>query len=93
MIKFKGQVLTVKDEVREFAQKDKDGNRTDKMMPHRVVEIVLLVKDGTASRPVVVRGFDAPASFVSPSAGDTWESPEIVEYKSKFRAIPECSIF
>ena len=29
MIKFKGQVLTVKDGVQAFAKKDKDGNKTN----------------------------------------------------------------
>ena len=93
MIKFKGQVLTVKDTVQDFAKKDKDGNKTDVLVPHRIVEIVMLVKDSVGQRPLVVRGFDAPATFTCPQIGETWETPEVVSYQSKFRAIPECSIF
>ena len=93
MIKFKGQVLTVKDGVQAFAKKDKDGNKTNEMVNHRIVEIVMIIKDGTANKPLVVRGFDAPSSFVCPQIGEQWETPEVVSYQSKFKAVPECSIF
>ena len=92
MIKFKGQVLTVKDNIQGFAKKDKDGNKTNEIVNHRIIEIVMLVKDGTANKPLVVRGFDTPSSFAVPVVGETWETPEIMEYKSRFRAIPEASI-
>ena len=92
MIKFKGQVLTVSDEVQAFHDKDKDGNKLPTTKDHRITLITLLVKDGTKSVPLVCKGFDLPATFQMPKEGDTWETPDIVEFKSKFRAVPECAL-
>lgn len=94
MIKLIGDVCSISDERRDFPVKDKDGNKTDVMKSHRIVQIVLLCKDGGTANPVVIRAFDPPASFVPPKVGDkAWTTPEITEYKSKFRAVPEASIF
>ena len=92
MFKVKGLVSSVSDEKRSFAVKDKDGNPTSMMKEHRICQIVMLVKDGTATKPVVVRAFDPAPSFVCPKEGDTWETPEIMEYRATFRAVPEIGI-
>lgn len=92
MFKLKGTVSSVSDERREFAVKDKEGNPTSVMKPHRICQIVLLVKDGTAVRPVVVRAFDPDPSFVCPKEGEQWETPEIMELRAKYRAVPEVGL-
>lgn len=92
MVKFKGQVLTVSDEVRALPDKDKDGNKLPTTTEHRMTSMTLLVKDGSRSVPLLVKGFDLPATFVLPKEGETWETPEIGSYQSKFKAIPEASL-
>lgn len=92
MFKLKGTVASVSDERREFAVKDANGNPTAVMKQHRICQIVLLVKDGTAIRPVVVRAFDPDSQFACPKEGEQWETPEIMDYKAKFRAVPEVGI-
>ena len=92
MIKFKGQVLTVTDEERQFHDKDKEGNKLPTTTTHRVTNITMLVKEGTRSVPVLCKGFDLPTTFVLPKEGETWETPEITSYQSKFKPIPEIGI-
>lgn len=92
MIKFKGKVLSVEDGVREFNDKDQNGNKLATKHNARITNIVLLVKDGPRSVPVVCKGFDLPQTFTLPKEGDEWETPEIVSYQSKFKSVPECGI-
>ena len=92
MFKFKGKVLSVEDSIRDFNDKDKDGNKLPTTHKARITNIVLLVKVGTRSVPLVCKGFDLPSDFVLPKEGDEWETPEIVSYQSKFKTVPECGI-
>lgn len=92
MIKFKGKVLSIEDGVKDFYDRDKDGNKLSTTHKNRITNIVLLVKNGTRSLPLVCKGFDLPADFVLPKEGDDWETPEITSYQSKFKSVPECGI-
>lgn len=92
MIKFKGKVLSVDDRVQEFNDKDKDGNKLPTKSQKRITSIVLLVKDGARSVPLVCKGFELPSTFTLPKEGDDWETPEIQGYQAKFKAVPECAI-
>lgn len=92
MIKFRGKVLTVEDEMRDIPDKDKDGNRLPTKTSHRCISITMLVKDGSRSVPLVVKGFDSPSSFVCPKEGEEWETPTIRAFDARFKSVPECSI-
>ena len=92
MIKFKGKVLSIEDGIKDFYDKDKDGNKLPTTHKSRITNIVLLVKDGPRSVPLVCKGFDLPADFSLPKEGDDWETPEVVSYQSKFKTVPECGI-
>lgn len=92
MFKAKGKVLSVEDSIRDFNDKDKDGNKLPTTHKARITNIVLLVKVGNRSVPLVCKGFDLPSDFVLPKEGDDWETPEIVSYQSKFKTVPECGI-
>lgn len=96
MIQFQGKVLSVEDSVRDFYDKDKNGNKLPTTHKARITNIVLLVvkktKDGTRSVPLICKGFDLPSDFVLPKEGDVWDTPEIVSYQSKFKTVPECGI-
>ena len=92
MFKVKGKVLSVEDSIRDFNDKDKDGNKLPTTHKARITNIVLLVKVGSRSVPLVCKGFDLPSDFVLPKEGDDWETPEIVSYQSKFKTVPECGI-
>lgn len=87
MLRFKGQVQFVKDEVREIPVKDKDGNQTGATKPHRIVEIMMLIPQPDKSlRAIVVRGFDA--KFECPKNGQEWETPEVRRYDATSEACP-----
>lgn len=91
-IKFKGKVLTVEDGIKDFNDKDKQGNKLPTTHKARITNIVLLVKDGASSRPLICKGFDLPADFALPKEGEDWETPAITAYQSKFKTVPECAI-
>lgn len=80
MLNFKGQVLFIQDEEKEFAVKDKNGVPTDQMKKHRVTQIQMLVPDGKFNRPIQVKAFDLPPTFSLPKVGDQWETPEVRSY-------------
>lgn len=92
MIKFKGLVIQVQDEQRDIADKDKDGNRLASTSKHRFTNITMLVDCEHGKRVVIVKGFDLSSNFKSPAEGKEWTTPEIVEYRARFRAVPEASI-
>lgn len=92
MLKFKGQVLSVEDRIQDVPDKDKDGNKLGTTHKARMTNIVLLVKDGSRSVPLVCKGFGLGDDFKIPKEGSDWETPEIQNYQAKFKAVPECNI-
>lgn len=82
MLIFKGQVLFVQDEEREFPVKDSNGVPTSQMKKHRITQIQLLVPDGKLNRPIQVKGFDLPPSFVMPKIGEEYTTPEVKSYNA-----------
>ena len=92
MLTFKGNVLSVEDRMGDFHDKDENGNKLPTTHKSRITTIVLLVKDGTNSRPLICKGFGLPDDFKLPKQGVEWETPEIQSYQAKFKAIPECNI-
>lgn len=82
MLIFKGQVLFVQDEEREFPVKDANGVPTSQMKKHRITQIQLLVPDGKLNRPIQVKGFDLPPSFVMPKIGEEYTTPEVKSYNA-----------
>ena len=91
MLNFKGQVLFIQDEEKEFAVKDKNGVPTNQMKKHRVTQIQMLVPDGKINRPIQVKGFDLPASFSLPKIGEEWTTPEVRSYDA-MTGLPVVSI-
>lgn len=92
MIKFKGLVIQVQDEKRALADKDKDGNKLPTSTEHRFTNVTMLVDTDLGKRVVLVKGFDLSANVKLPKEGSEWTTPEVVEYRARFRAVPEASI-
>lgn len=82
MLIFKGSVLFVQDEEKEFPVKDANGVPTNQMKKHRITQIQLLVPDGKINRPIQVKGFDLPSTFVVPKIGEEFTTPEVKVYNA-----------
>lgn len=91
MLTFKGQVLFVTDEEKEFPVKDKNGVPTNQMKKHRISQIQMLVSDGKIQRPIQVKGFDLPVTFQLPKPGEEFTTPEVKSYNA-MSGLPEVSI-
>lgn len=92
MLKFKGNVYAVIDEMREFADKDKDGNRLSTKTSHRVTQISIQYQNGKIPVILVVNGWDLPANFQLPKEGAEWETPELREVKRVSPLVCDCRI-
>lgn len=92
MIKFTGLVIQCSDNRRMFFDKDKDGNRLSTQTEHRQTAITLLCDTEVGKRVIVVKGWDLSNNFKVPQQGKEWTTPEVVEYSSRFKTVPEASI-
>lgn len=77
MLKYKVQVLSVLDEVRAFADKDKDGNKLSTTTNHRVTTISASYTDGKIPNMIVIHGWDLPSTFILPKQGEAWDTPSL----------------
>lgn len=92
MLKFKGKVFAVTDEMREFHDKDKDGNRLATKTAHRVTQISMTVKNGEIPVSVVLNGWDLPSTFQLPQEKQDWETPSIREFRQLSPLVCECRL-
>lgn len=78
MLKYQGKVLAIVDEIKPYANKDKDGNRLTTTTDHRTTTITMTVTtDDKKSCFLVVHGWDLPATTVLPKEGETWTTPDL----------------
>lgn len=92
MVKFKGIVFAVQDDMKEFHDKDKDGNRLPTKTAHRITQISMSVKNGKMPVAVTFSGFDLPANFQLPHIDQEWESPSVREFKQVSPLVCECRL-
>ena len=78
MLKKEGKVLAIVDEIKPYANKDKDGNRLSTTTDHRTTTITMSVLN-SEKKPcmLVVHGWDLPATTVLPKEGETWTTPDL----------------
>lgn len=93
MLQFKGKILGVTDEVRQFPEKDKNGVPTGRLNDRRIVKIQMLCssEDGKNQFAINVSSFDPDRSLVVPKVGTDWMTPEVKKYDNS-KGFPEVSI-